>query len=71
VMGGRVKGGVYGASGLDTGNASDPSLTNLSNGNLRYKVDFRQVYATLIQDWLGGDPAQVLGGTFSNLGFIG
>jgi uncharacterized protein (DUF1501 family) len=70
LMGGRVRGGVYGVNGLDGSSASDPSLTNLSNGNLRYKVDFRQVYATLIQDWLTGDPAQVLGGTFSNLGFI-
>jgi uncharacterized protein (DUF1501 family) len=61
VMGGKVKGGFYGAP---------PSLTDLSSGNLKFKIDFRQVYTTLIQDWLGGDPAQVLGGTFSNLGFI-
>lgn len=61
LMGGRVKGGVYGA---------DPSLTDLSAGNLKFKIDFRQVYTTLIQDWLTGDPVQVLGGTFNNLGFI-
>lgn len=61
VMGGKVKGGFYGAP---------PSLTDLSSGNLKFKIDFRQVYATLIQDWLGGDPVPVLGGTFSNLGFI-
>jgi uncharacterized protein (DUF1501 family) len=61
VLGDKVKGGVYGA---------DPNLTDLSGGNLKFKVDFRQIYATLIQDWLGGDPVPVLNGSFSNLGFL-
>ncbi len=61
LLGGKIKGGVYGA---------DPSLTDLNRGNLKYKIDFRQVYATLIRDWLGGDPAAVLNGNFSSLGFI-
>jgi uncharacterized protein (DUF1501 family) len=61
VLGDKVKGGVYGA---------DPSLTDLSGGNLKFKIDFRQVYATIIQDWLGGDPTPVLNGSFSNLGFL-
>jgi uncharacterized protein (DUF1501 family) len=61
LLGGRVKGGVYGA---------DPSLTDLHMGNLKYKIDYRQVYATLIRDWLGGDPAPVLNGSFNTLGFI-
>jgi uncharacterized protein (DUF1501 family) len=61
IIGGRVKGGVYGV---------DPSLTDLSGGNLKFKIDFRQVYATIIQQWLGGDSVQVLGGNFTTLGFI-
>ena len=61
IMGGRVNGGVYGA---------DPSLTNLSGGNLVYKIDFRQIYATIISNWLGGDPVAVLNGTFSPLTFV-
>jgi uncharacterized protein (DUF1501 family) len=61
LLGGQIKGGVYGA---------DPSLTDLNRGNLKYKIDFRQVYATLIRDWLGGDPAAVLNGSFNSLGFI-
>jgi uncharacterized protein (DUF1501 family) len=61
IIGGRVKGGVYGV---------DPSLTDLSSGNLKFKIDFRQVYATIIQQWLGGDSVQVLGGNFTTLGFI-
>ncbi len=61
VIGNRVKGGVYG---------EDPDLTDLDKGNLKAKIDFRQVYATLISDWLGGDPVPVLNGNFGNLGFI-
>jgi uncharacterized protein (DUF1501 family) len=61
VIGNRVKGGVYGA---------DPALTNLQNGNLRANLDFRQVYATLIDQWIGGEHAPVLGGTFQTLGFL-
>jgi uncharacterized protein (DUF1501 family) len=69
LLGGRVRGGVYGSNGLgDT--SADPSLTDLSSGNLKFKVDFRRIYATLIQDWLGGDPVPVLNGTFNPLGFI-
>ncbi|MFN8357849.1 MAG: DUF1501 domain-containing protein [Spirosomataceae bacterium] len=30
-----------------------PNLSNLDNGNIRMQYDFRQVYATLLTDWLG------------------
>lgn len=63
-LGGRVKGGVYG---------QDPNLTDLDRGNLKFKVDFRSVYQTIIESWLGNSPAeaqQVLNGSFGNLGFI-
>jgi uncharacterized protein (DUF1501 family) len=56
VIGNAVKGGLYG---------TPPSLTNLVLGdNLETTTDFRQVYATLIQRWLGADPAAVLGQAF-------
>jgi uncharacterized protein (DUF1501 family) len=61
VLGGAVKGGVYG---------QDPDLTNLTQGNLRWYVDFRSVYTELISKWLGGDPVAVLNGTFPTLGFL-
>ena len=38
------------------------------------KIDFRDVYTTIIQKWLGNsasEAAQVLNGTFTNLGFLG
>ncbi|CAN7336033.1 DUF1501 domain-containing protein [Paenibacillus sp. LjRoot56] len=61
VIGGKVKGGLYGAY---------PSLSNLDNGDLKYEVDFRSVYSTLIDSWLNGDTATVLGKTYENLKFI-
>jgi uncharacterized protein (DUF1501 family) len=52
VIGPRVNGAVLG---------DHPSLTNLTNGDLRFGIDFRSVYAGLLQDWLEGSPKDVLG----------
>ena len=62
LVGPRVKGGIYGAPSLTT------SLD--TNGNLKYHTDFRQVYATVLDTWLGADSRQVLGYTFPNLGLF-
>jgi len=51
VMGPSITGGMFG----DT-----PSLTNLPGGNLVVQQDFRQVYAALLQDWLGFSASDVL-----------
>ena len=32
---------------------SQPSLTDLQNGDLKHSVDFRSVYGTVLRDWLG------------------
>ena len=61
VVGGKLKGGVYG---------THPSLTDLDNGNLKYNVDFRSVYATVIERWLGRRSTEVLAGTFETLPFV-
>lgn len=47
-----------------------PDLKNLDDGDLRHTVDFRQVYATVLQNWLGTDPEIVLGRKFGVLDFI-
>lgn len=63
VLGRKVKGGLYGAY---------PSLTDIDrNGDLKYEVDFRSVYFTLIDRWLAGDAKGVLARTYENIGFIG
>jgi uncharacterized protein (DUF1501 family) len=62
IVGKPVKGGLYG---------EQPSLTStIDSGNLKYEIDFRSVYQTLIRDWLQGDAASVLGATYPELPFI-
>jgi uncharacterized protein (DUF1501 family) len=61
VIGGAVKGGVYG---------DHPSLTDLDNGDVKFHTDFRSVYATVLASWLGREPADVLGGTFAQLPIV-
>ena len=47
-----------------------PSLSDLEMGDLKYVVDFRQIYASLIDQWLLGDSNAVLGSTFSTLPLV-
>ncbi|GAB2604700.1 DUF1501 domain-containing protein [Spirosoma areae] len=44
-----------------------PNLTNLTDGDLTYSVDFRQIYATLLHDYLGADDVAILGRKFDAL----
>ena len=60
-VGGKVKGGLYGTY---------PSLNALNDGNLQYNVDFRRVYAAVLENWLAADSAPVLNGTFDPMPFI-
>ena len=62
VLGGAVKGGLYGAP---------PALDRLDgNGNLPFAVDFRSYYATFLSRWWAMDPTAVLGSGFKPLEFI-
>jgi uncharacterized protein (DUF1501 family) len=63
IAGHTVKGGrFYG---------EQPSLTRLDqNGNQRYNVDFRSVYATVLERVLGIDPASVLRARFPTIPFL-
>ncbi|MGQ0732383.1 MAG: DUF1501 domain-containing protein [Acidobacteriota bacterium] len=59
IAGAGVKGGLYG---------THPSLTDLDDGNLKMTTDFRRVYATMIEEWLGYDRTEaVLKGRFAPL----
>ena len=44
-----------------------PSLTDLDDGDLKHRVDFRQIYATLLGQWLGCDATRVLGRKYDEL----
>ena len=47
-----------------------PDLNDLNEGDLKHKVDFRDVYATVMNKWLGTDDKTILGGKFNHLDFI-
>jgi uncharacterized protein (DUF1501 family) len=61
VIGGAVRGGIYG---------DHPSLTDLDQGDLKYAIDFRSVYSTVLAKWLARDPASVIGGSFATLPIV-
>lgn len=47
-----------------------PSLSDLDQGDLKYKIDFKNVYATVLNKWLGADDASILSKKYSYLDFI-
>jgi len=62
VFGGKLKKpGIYNDA---------PDLTTLDNGDLKYQIDFRDVYATLLDKWLDVSNSQVLTKNFAGLDLI-
>ncbi len=49
---------------------SMPDLSNLNDGDLNHTVDFKNVYATVLNKWLGVDDREVLGKKYDYLKFI-
>ena len=42
----------------------NPDLSDLDDGDLKYKIDFRSVYATVLDSWLGTDSRNALDGDY-------
>jgi len=61
LMGGPVTPGVHGAH---------PSLTDLDMGDLKFGTDFRSVYATVLEQWLGVKSDAILNGRFQTLDIV-
>ena len=62
IYGGKLKkSGIY-------NNA--PDLATLDQGDLKYEIDFRDVYATLLDKWLNINNSQVLNKNFAGLQFV-
>jgi len=62
IIGNNIHGGLYG---------SYPSLGDLdNNGDLKFSADFRSVYAGILRDVIGADPAPILAGTYDPLAVI-
>ena len=48
-----------------------PNLSNLDDkGDLKFEIDFRSIYATVLDKWLEVDDKTVLNKSFNQLGFI-
>jgi len=47
-----------------------PDLSELEEGDLKYKVDFKNVYATVLKNWLGADDAKILHQQYDYLNFV-
>ena len=58
LLGSSVKGGLYG---------DYPSLTDLEGGGIKHQMDFRTIYATIIDRWFAADSRSVLGCNFDHL----
>jgi uncharacterized protein (DUF1501 family) len=63
-VGEHVKGGIYG------GYPSLEPAQQEEGGNLKHNMDFRSVYATILEDWLEVDPVPVIGGDFQKVKFL-
>jgi len=61
LLGKPVKGGLYGTY---------PNLSDLDAGDLKYTTDFRAVYATVLDRWLGTNSEIVLGKRYEDLKFV-
>ncbi|HKH59853.1 MAG TPA: DUF1501 domain-containing protein [Flavitalea sp.] len=47
-----------------------PDLNDLQDGDLKHKVDFKNVYATMLKNWLNADDHKILGKQFDHLSFV-
>lgn len=47
-----------------------PDLANLQEGDLKYQVDFKNVYASVLKNWLGADDEKILGRKYDHVKFI-
>lgn len=47
-----------------------PDLSDLDEGDLKYKVDFKNAYATVLNKWLGADDKAILTKQYDYLNFI-
>ena len=62
VLGTPINKGIFG---------EPPSLSSLDpNGNLKYTIDFRSVYATVLDRWMGASSKDVLGADFGSQNFL-
>ena len=64
VVGEHVKGGIYGEYP-----SLEPSQQE-EGGNLKYNMDFRSIYTTIVEDFYKMDPQPIVGGSFEKINFL-
>ena len=63
VIGDKVKGGMY-------GEYPSRAAEDLEQGDLVPNYDFRGVYTSIVEDWMGMDAKPIVNGNFEKLGFL-
>jgi uncharacterized protein (DUF1501 family) len=63
LMGGAVRGGIYGTAPNLNMDPQNPTLEN-SNGDVKWETDFRAVYARILDNWLGTNSVSILGADY-------
>ncbi|MGH9221389.1 MAG: DUF1501 domain-containing protein, partial [Vicinamibacterales bacterium] len=63
LMGGLVRGGIYGTAPTLNMDPANPTLENNAS-DVRFETDFRSVYAKILDSWLGADSVQILGADY-------
>jgi len=61
LLGGKIKPGLHGEA---------PSLEKLHNGDLIHTVDFRNIYATILENWLQAPVKPILHRPFPKMNFV-
>ncbi|MFQ5505501.1 MAG: DUF1501 domain-containing protein [Planctomycetota bacterium] len=62
LAGGSLAGGLFG---------EQPSLSDLDQGDLRFNLDFRRLYAEILERWLEVPAEKILNGRFPRVGVLG
>ena len=60
-IGDMVKPGVHGIH---------PSMSKLDQGDLVHTIDFRTLYASVLEDWMGADSSEILKGRWKTVPLI-
>jgi hypothetical protein len=60
LLGGLVRGGIYGTAPSLSLDPANPTLEN-NAGDVKWETDFRGVYAKILDGWLGSNSISVLG----------
>jgi uncharacterized protein (DUF1501 family) len=63
LLGGLVRGGIYGTAPNLNSDPANPTLEN-NAADVRFETDFRSVYAKVLDSWLGANSVSILGADY-------